>query len=347
MNFLTIRARPTGLMMGLAVGISLFLTATSAQATPANGDRTPGILRRSTNAPVPPAMAPTAADLLPTTPTPGTSISRPADLTDPLFNSREPRADWFLVVKYGGARLGLSSQMPGFDGALSDERIEELVEHLKQLVDTSRFPPGELNFLRPILTTKAFPEDEALLITRFESGTPPAADNLLSTLYYARRFGARYQGEVKLNHFAEDGGSAEVEELELGFKWAFHDNLERQALYTLGLEFAFPIEDSEASEAAIPYLSFARGLSDAVTLQGQLKAVLPFDDVDLGRARLSAIVHWMPSMWPRSVSPALEVAITEPFIRRPLHRDRPWFLSSTWVCPRAVMWRSLPVWRYP
>jgi len=44
---------------------------------------------------------------------------QPADLSDPLFNSREPAEDWNIVVTHGGPALGLSAAMPGQRGALS------------------------------------------------------------------------------------------------------------------------------------------------------------------------------------------------------------------------------------
>jgi mono/diheme cytochrome c family protein len=53
----------------------------------------------------------------------------PADFTDPLFNSREPASDWFLVTKHGGPSLALSSQMPSFAEAFSDEEISALVAY--------------------------------------------------------------------------------------------------------------------------------------------------------------------------------------------------------------------------
>jgi len=239
--------------------------------------------------------------------------SPPADLTDPLFNSREPAADWFLVVKFGGQKIGLSQQMPAYGQALSDEKIEELIVYIKTLADTSRFPPGDLNFLRPIATIKAFPEDEALILNRFSRNTADAPDVLRTTLYYGRRFGARYQGEIKLDHLNQLGGPDELGVVELGFKWAVHDNLRRQSLYTLGIEVAFPVDDSEASDVVIPYFSFAQGISGTVTFQGTLKSRLPTNDVGNGEAELTGVFHWMPSQWPRSVSPALEFTVTEPF----------------------------------
>lgn len=237
----------------------------------------------------------------------------PADLSDPLFNSREPAADWFLVIKYGGPKIGLSQQMPAYEQALSDERIDELVAYLKTLADSARFPPGDLNFLRSIATIKAFPEDEGLILNRYTKGKDEAPDSLRTTIYYARRFGARYQGEVKLSHLNPEGSSATLEELELGFKWAVHDNLEKLVLYTLGIEAALPLEDDDASDEIIPYFSVAKGISDKVTFQGTLKGKLPVDDVGEGEATLSGVFHYMPSVWPRSASPALELTVTEPF----------------------------------
>src|SRR5690606_1584667 len=36
----------------------------------------------------------------------------PANLADPLFNSREPASDWAIVIKHGGPALGFSERMP-------------------------------------------------------------------------------------------------------------------------------------------------------------------------------------------------------------------------------------------
>ncbi len=92
----------------------------------------------------------------------------PADFTDPLFNSREPASDWFLVTKHGGPSLALSSQMPRFADAFSDEEISALVAYVKQFPEDRGYPPGDLNFFLPIRTIKAFPEDEVVLKMRYQ-----------------------------------------------------------------------------------------------------------------------------------------------------------------------------------
>jgi hypothetical protein len=56
--------------------------------------------------------------------------------------------------------------MPAFGNILSEQKIKELALYLKSIGYDKRYPQGELNFLRTHYTTKAFPEDEFIYITR-------------------------------------------------------------------------------------------------------------------------------------------------------------------------------------
>jgi mono/diheme cytochrome c family protein len=237
--------------------------------------------------------------------------SPPADFTDPMFNSMEPSADWILVTRHGGGAIGLSSQMPAYDGAFTEREIAALVAHIKTLADTDGYPPGDLNYLRPIRTIKAFPENELLLIHRYTDPEAGGASRK-NTAYLARRFGKQQQGEIKLSYVSE-GGSTTLDEAELGYKWAFHSNLERSRLLAMGIEAELPIEDDGAANVYIPYLSIAQGLTDSTTLQGTARTHLPDDGIDGGDLELSSILHWTPSPWPRSLSPALELTWTAPY----------------------------------
>lgn len=237
---------------------------------------------------------------------------QPASFLDPLFNSREPAGDWRLVVQHGGKRLGLSDKMPAYDEALSEAQIDALVGYLKSLPpEAERYPPGDLNLTRPIATTKAFPEDEALIINRWEP-RDDGADTLLTTLYYARRFGPRGHAEVKLTHESK-GSESFLEELEVEYKHVVSYSLERRILHSLGAEIAVPLEDDDAPEVLIPYYAVAKVLAPRATFQGQLRAKLPTDDLGDGVAELRGVVHWLPSEWPRSVTPGVELTLAEPF----------------------------------
>jgi mono/diheme cytochrome c family protein len=234
----------------------------------------------------------------------------PADFSDPLFNSMEPAGDWFLVVKHGGASMGLSRRMPAHEGRMSDAEIEAVVAHLASFADTRGYPPGELNLTRSVRTIKAFPETELLFLGRYEDpkGEEPAAWR--STLYHARRLGRRWQGEAKLSYLSQ-GATSELHEAELGVKWAFHER-GTSLLLAAGTDVEIPLHDG-GDTTFVPYLSHAAPLGDSFTLQGTLRTHLPASSLAEGDVEISEIVHWLPTEWPRGVFPGLELTVSAPF----------------------------------
>jgi len=234
----------------------------------------------------------------------------PADFSDPLFNSMEPAGDWFLVVKHGGAAMGLSPQMPAHAGRMDDGEIASVIAHLARFADTSGYPPGELNFTRSVRTIKAFPETELLLLGRYEEpeGDGPAAWR--STLYHARRLGPRWQGEAKLSRLSQ-GATPEEYEAELGVKWAFHDR-GTSLLLAAGTDVEIPLHDG-GHTTVVPYFSHASPLGERFTLQGTLRTHLPASGVRQGDVELSEVVHWLPGEWPRGIFPGLELTVVAPF----------------------------------
>jgi mono/diheme cytochrome c family protein len=234
----------------------------------------------------------------------------PADFSDPVFNSMEPAGDWFLVVKHGGAAMGLSPQMPAHGERMSDAEIEAVIAHLASFAETSGYPPGELNLTRSVRTIKAFPETELLFLGRYEEPEDGETAAWRSTLYHARRLGRRLQGEVKLSTL-DQGGTSELHEAELGVKWAFH-NRGTSLLLATGADLEIPLQD-DGDTTLVPYLSHAAPLGDRFTLQGTLRTHLPFSTLGDGDAELSEIVHWLPTEWPRGIFPGLELTVAAPF----------------------------------
>lgn len=233
----------------------------------------------------------------------------PADFTDGLFNSTEPARDWFNVVKFGGAAMGLSDQMPAHSDRLSDDEIRRVVRYLGTFADTRGYPSGDLNFRRPVATIKAFPETELLVLGRFEQPEVGPA-TWRSTLYHARRVGKQVSVEAKLSHIATADDN-ELDEIELGVKWAAV-RAGSSFLLSLGAEAAFAIDDAGAPEM-IPYASYAAPLGTAFTLQGTLKSHLPTDAVSDGDVATSHAVHWLSSSMPRGVFPGLEAVASAAF----------------------------------
>lgn len=233
----------------------------------------------------------------------------PADLTDPLFNSREPAEDWFMVVKHGGAALGLSDQMPAHGNVLSDDEISDVVGYIKTLADTSRYPPGELNLMLPVHTKKAFPEDEWVWKSRLASRD--GKDEFRNVVEFEKRVGQNGQTIVELVHVDGAAGS-EFREVELGYKHAFAYSREALSLWSAAFVVALPLT-SDGEEELAPYLAYAKQVNDTITFQGSAQAKLPLDNVDRGELVLSGIAHYVWSPWPRRVFPALEVIATVPF----------------------------------
>ncbi|MBK6348509.1 MAG: cytochrome c [Steroidobacteraceae bacterium] len=235
---------------------------------------------------------------------------QPADLSDPLFNSREPAEDWQIVVTHGGQALGLSATMPSQAAALDEQQVRNVVAYAKTLAPGSEsYPPGELNFFLPIRTKKAFPEDEIVWKSRL---TERDGDNVWrNVLEIEKRFGKRSMGVVEVIH-EDDGTDAEITEVEVGAKTVLHWNLARRSILSGAVVVAFPT-DGDASDEVIPYLAYGRLFDGRWMFQSSARLILPVDDVDTGEAEFAGVMHYRWTKWPRRVFPALEFTAAVPF----------------------------------
>jgi len=234
----------------------------------------------------------------------------PADLSDPLFNSREPSGDWEMVVKYGGHAMGLAEQMPPHKDVLDDEQIADVVAYIKGSVDTSMYPPGEMNLFLPIRTKKAFPEDEVVYqgrVTNLEGENPIA-----NVLEVEKRVGRAGQLILELVH-GKDAVSNELQLVELGYKqalsWSNSHILSAAAVYVIPVYSGSSSSDGQLQT----YLAFGKQLTPAWIFQSSLRLKFPMDKASDGDVELAGIVHYVHSPWPRNVFPALEVAAGQPF----------------------------------
>lgn len=163
------------------------------------------------------------------------------DFTDCRFAKREADADWIAVVHNGGPARGFSEMMPAFGEALTAAEIQSVVSYLRGFCKEPHWPRGELNLPRPLVTEKAFPEDEAVLTTTIAGEGRGAAT---STFLYERRFGARNQIELSLplgSREAENGGwRGGVGDIVIGFKRTLVHSLRRGSIFSAGAEAALP-----------------------------------------------------------------------------------------------------------
>jgi len=236
---------------------------------------------------------------------------KPADLSDPLFNSREPAEDWEIVVTHGGPALGLSASMPAQQGALSGEDVANVVAYAKTLAPGSeKYPPGELNFFLPVRTKKAFPEDE--IVWKSRASDQKEGDNIWrNVIELEKRFGKRSMGVLEVI-YEDDGNEGEITEVEVGAKTVLHWNLEKRSILSGALVVAIPT-DSDASEEIIPYLAYGKQLTDKATFQSSARVIVPVDETDEGQVELAGVVHYLTSMRRQAAFPGLEVTAAIPF----------------------------------
>lgn len=139
------------------------------------------------------------------------------DFHDCSFANREADGDWSSIIHRGGPRRAFPRTMPAFDQALSDDEIDAIIGYLRSFCEKSGWPRGEFNFPLAMFTEKAFPEDEALNISTFNtSGTR----DITSTSIYEKRFGARGQLEVNLPFSSIDSGAGAKSGIgDIGVAW--------------------------------------------------------------------------------------------------------------------------------
>jgi hypothetical protein len=202
------------------------------------------------------------------------------DFTDCSFNSREPAADWFAIGHDGGPTRAFDARMPAFGQALTTAQIEMAVAHIKGFCDDTSWPAGELNLPRPLVTEKAFPEDEAVLSTTIASGT------FVNEFLYERRIGARTQYEVKVPVAVLDDGAGwrrGLGDVAAAVKHAFHHSLERGRIFAAAAEIVLPTgKENEGLGGGVtvfePFAAFGQMLPADGFIQAQMGFEIPFAD---------------------------------------------------------------------
>lgn len=213
----------------------------------------------------------------------------PPDFTDCDFASREADVDWFIVAEKGGPARGFSELMPAFGDALSPRQIRKILEHIRTFCANHDWPRGELNLPRPLITTKAYPEDELVLAMSLNT---EGLKRFSTDLIYEQRFGARNQVEVIIPlGWAQlekpGGGDTEwisgVGDIGLALKRVIFHSLDAGAIFSLAGELLFPTGDEDrgfGSGTMIfePYAAYGQILPSDFFMQLQGGVGLPLDD---------------------------------------------------------------------
>ncbi len=208
------------------------------------------------------------------------------DFTDASFVSREPDWDWTGIAFEGGPSRGFSEMMPAFGGVLTVEELEAVVAYIKGFGTDPDWPVGELNLPRPLVTGKAFPEDEAVVTSQINTKAP---GRIASKLVYEQRFGARNQWEIAVpfgwHEVPVNGGTgtawtSSMGDIAVSLKRAFyHDH---DSIVSVAGELFLPTGDDErgfgrGTALFEPYVAYGQILPAGFFLQSMLGVELTFD----------------------------------------------------------------------
>ena len=238
------------------------------------------------------------------------------DFTDCSFGTPEADADWIAVVHQGGRARAFDRMMPAFGEALAHEDIAAIVAHLRTFCAEPAWPRGDLNLPRPLVTEKAFPENEAVVTTTFNRKGSGAVGN---EILYERRVGRRGQYEVVVPFQIQENDSGQwrrgLGDVAVAYKHVLFDSLRRGSILSGGSEMVFPTGKE------------AEGLGSGATILepfGTFSQILPRDgflhlhagvEIPLGKEDAHTESFWRATVgktivqnrWYRAWSPMFEL----------------------------------------
>jgi hypothetical protein len=202
----------------------------------------------------------------------------PPDFTECSFATREADSDWLAVSHAGGPARGFSRLMPAFGEALARDDLARALEHVRSFCASDAWPRGELNLPRALVTTKAYPEDEAVL-------TVIAADGAVTNKFvYERRFGPRNQVEVivplAFSERSQGDWTGGVGDVAFAFKRALAHSLRRGSIFSAALELVAPTGSTErgiggGTTVFEPFVAFGQILPAGAFVQFQAGGGFP------------------------------------------------------------------------
>jgi len=203
---------------------------------------------------------------------------QPMDFTDCKLTTAEPDADWERAIAKGGPGVGLSPQMPGFEDSLTPDQISGFVAHIRGFCTQRGWPSGNTNFPRPIITEKAFPENEFLILPAVSHDKEVEIVGL-----YEMRLGKRSMFEVAVPVVSVPGEprTSGIGDLEVSLKHTIFAAAHSPRIVSLGLDAVIPNGNEEkglghGTAFFEPFISAGAMLGNWY-LQTQVKVELPVD----------------------------------------------------------------------
>ena len=172
-----------------------------------------------------------------------TGFERPStfpDFTDCRSSTPEPDVQWRAVITNGGPARGFSQIMPSFKDALTQDQIGKVIEYLRSLCTETAWPRGDFNLPRPLITEKAFPEDEVVVSGELNLHGSPSGS---ATVIYEKRIGSSGMIEAAVPYNVSHASGVTRSgfgDIALGYKRKLFDDLKKGCIFSVGGELVAP-----------------------------------------------------------------------------------------------------------
>jgi hypothetical protein len=247
-------------------------------------------------------------------------IVKPPDFTDCAFAAREPDRGFLAVAHNGGPARGFSPMMAPLGGAYTEQELQLAISHIRTFCTDDRWPRGELNLPRPLVTAKAFPEDEMVVSTASQSSS------VTTKVHYERRFGPVDMVEIILPVSSvqgpSNGWSTSIGDLALEYKRTLAHSLDRGNIFSLTGELVLPTGSERRGlgkgyAVFEPFATFGQILPGDSFIQMQGGFAIPLesghDDEVFWRAAVGK--SFEQRRFGRVWSPMLEILLARPLVR--------------------------------
>ena len=241
------------------------------------------------------------------------------DFTDCAFANREPDRAFLAVAHGGGPARGFSPLMAPWAGTFTEEELSLAISHIRTFCADARWPRGELNLPRPLVTAKAFPEDEAVVSTASQNGS------VVTKFIYERRFGPLNQVEIIVPLASVDpaGGNrgTGVGDIALEYKRTLAHSFARGRIVSATAEFVLPTGSERKGTGGgtavfEPFVTFGQVLPRDAFVQAQAGFGLPLssghDNEIFWRAAIGR--SFEQGRFGRVWSPMLEILAARPLV---------------------------------
>lgn len=208
----------------------------------------------------------------------------------------EPDSAYKAVILHGGHGLGFSQIMPAFGDQLTDQQINDVIAYLRSFChNVHHYPGGELNLPRALITEKAFPEDELVISTAADAGSPAS---WTTDVIHEQTFGGMNQIEidVPINYAVEpnpantrNNWTSGLGDITVGLKRVLFSNFPAGSILSVQGGFLLPTGDSDRGFGAgtttfEPFLAYDQLLGERNFLQFQLGGDITFDSTKSPRS---------------------------------------------------------------